>query len=82
MINFLLTNWWIYIPIIAILLFLTAVNNQKIQQLSREKKLRELPPQQRQDALLTDLKRKPSKFEATTKKLGLRGIFSYIFPKR
>ena len=42
MISFLLTNWWIYIPIIVILLFLTHRNKQKINQI---KSLHDQSPQ-------------------------------------
>lgn len=82
MIKFLLTNWWIYIPIITVLLFLTAIYNQQIERLARERKLQQLSPEERQAALMTELKRKPGKFEKLTQKLGLRGILGHIFPKR
>lgn len=82
MIRFLLTNWWIYIPIVAILLFLTHKNNQRIQLLRREKALKELPPEERQNARLTTLKRAPGKFDRLFAKLGLRGILDHIFPKK
>ena len=82
MIKFLLTNWWIYIPIIAVLGFLTFRNNQKIKYIKRDKEIRALPPEERQRALQAELRRKPSKFESFTSKYGLRGILSHIFPKR
>ena len=82
MIQFLLTTWWIYIPIIAILVFLTVRNNQKIKYAKHDNELRKLPPNQRQQVIQGKFKRRPGMFESFTKKYGLRGILDHIFPKR
>jgi hypothetical protein len=81
-IKFLLTNWWIYIPIVAILLFLTYTSNQQLKNLKRQRELQALPPEQRQAALQTVLKRDEGRFERFFAKLGLRGILSHIFTKK
>lgn len=81
MIVFLLTNWWIYIPIILMLLFLIMRNNQKIQYIKRGRAIREADPIRRQQ-MLEDLKRKPSKFDKTASRYGLKGITTHIFPKK
>ena len=64
------------------LLFLTYKNNQRIKFLKRERALKELPPEQRQAALQTSLKREPGRFERFFAKLGLRGVLNHIFPKK
>lgn len=74
MVEFFLTNWWIYIPIILVLLFLIARNNQRIRYVKQERALKETDPAIRQKKL-DELKQKPSKS-------GLRGIMTYIFPKK
>lgn len=81
MIAFLLSNWWIYIPIAGILLFLTFRNNQEIQRIKRERALKNMSAEElAENPELTQ--RKKSKFEFVIKKLGLRGIFGYLFRKK
>ena len=81
MIKFLLTAWWIYIPIILILLFLTARNNQKIKYIKQEKALRASNLHE-QKKKLVEFKQNPSVLDKLTAKLGLKGILTYIFPKK
>lgn len=81
MIEFILTNWWIYIPIILVLLFLIAKNNQKIKYAQQQKVLQETDPLKKQQKL-KELKRSPSKLDKLTSKIGIKGILTYIFPKR
>jgi hypothetical protein len=81
MISFLLTNWWIYVPIVAFLVFLTYRNNQKIKNIKKERELRKLTPEERQKRL-KELKRKSTAFDSTIEKYGLRGVLSHIFPKK
>ena len=81
MIKFLLTHWWIYIPIVGTLLFLTFRNNQEIHRIKREKALRTMSP----DELAKHpelLERKPSKIERFLKRVGLSGIFGHILRKK
>lgn len=81
MIEFLLTNWWIYIPIAGTLLFLTFRNNQEIHRRKRENALRTMSL----DELVKDPdlnQRKKSKFEKLLKKLGLSGLFGHILRKK
>lgn len=65
MIEFLATHWWIWIPIIAILLFLTSQNNKKLK-----------AKQQSQPVKNEGVAHK------LASKLGLRGMFDYLFPKK
>lgn len=81
MIEFLLTNWWIYVPIVAVLLFLTFRNNQKIKRIKLERELRSLDSVARQHRL-NQLRRRPNKIDSVASKYGLRGILGYIFPKK
>ena len=81
MISFLLTSWWLYIPIVLLLVFLTYRNNQKIKRIKKERELRQLSPDDRQRRL-DELKRKSTAFDSTIAKYGLRGILSHIFPKK
>jgi hypothetical protein len=81
MIEFLLTNWWIYIPIILVLVFLTVRNNQKVKYIKQERALRELDPVARQQKI-AELKKNPSKLDTFASKFGLKGILTYIFPKK
>lgn len=81
MISFLLTSWWLYIPIAFILVFFTYRNNQKIKNIKKERELRQLSSAER-NKRLSELKRKPTAFDTKIEKFGLRGIFSYIFPKK
>lgn len=81
MISFLLTNWWIYIPIIFLLLFLTARNNQRIKYIKQTRSLQGLTPEERQKKL-DEIKNNPSGFDKLTAKVGLKGILTYIFPKK
>lgn len=81
MISFLLTSWWLYIPIVLILIFLTHRNNQKIKRIKTERELRQLAPEERQRRL-DELKRKSTIFDSIIAKFGLRGILSHIFPKK
>lgn len=81
MISFLLTNWWIYLPIVGFLVFLTYRNNQKIKNIKKERELRKLSPEERQ-VRIDEIKRKPTAIDHRIEKLGLRGIFSHIFPKK
>lgn len=81
MIRFLLTSWWLYIPIAGILLFLTFKNNTEIRRIKREHALRTM----NSDELANNpdlTERKKSKFERLVKKLGLRGVFSHVFRKK
>lgn len=81
MIEFLLTNWWIYVPIIIVLLFLIMRNNQKIQYIKQQRALQETDPETRQRKLEA-LKRKPTRLDKASSRLGVRGIITYIFPKK
>lgn len=81
MIKFFLTNWWIYIPIILVLAVLTAKNNQKVRYLKQERALRETDPNKRREKL-AELKKNQSTFDKLTSKIGLKGILTYIFPKK
>lgn len=81
MIEFLLTSWWIYIPIVAILLFLTFRNNQKIKNITLERELRGLDPEARQKKL-EEIRRQPKKTDSIASKYGLRGILNHVFPKK
>ena len=81
MVKFLLTHWWIYIPIAAILLFLTFQNNQEIHRRKRENALRTM----KADELAKNPElnqRKKSKFEIFLKRAGLSGIFGHILRKK
>ena len=81
MIEFLLTSWWLSIPVAGILLFLTFRNNTEIRRIKRERALRTMSADELADnPELTE--RKKSKFERLIKKLGLRGIFSHVFRKK
>ncbi len=81
MIKFLLTSWWLSIPVAGILLFLTFRNNTEIRRIKRERALRTMSADELADnPELTE--RKKSKFERLIKKLGLRGIFSHVFRKK
>jgi hypothetical protein len=82
MIRFLLTSWWLYIPIAGILLFLTFRNNTEIRRIKRENALRTMSPDERVIINPELTERKKSKFERLAKKLGLRGIFSHVFRKK
>lgn len=81
MITFLLTNWWIYVPIVVTLLFLTFRNNQKIKGIKLDHELRSLNPEARAKKL-EELRSQTNKLERTASKYGLRGILSHIFPKK
>ncbi len=81
MIEFILTSWWIYLPVAVVLLFLTYRNNQKIKRIKRDRELQALPPDERQ-MRVQQLKRKSSVFDRILSKYGVRGIFDHIFPKK
>lgn len=81
MISFLLTNWWIYIPIVGVLLFFTVRNNQKIKNIKLERELRGLDLAARAQRL-AELRRQPKKIDSVASKYGLRGILSHIFPRK
>jgi len=81
MFEFLLTSWWIYVPIVAILVFLTFRNNQKIKRIKLERELQSLDPEERINKV-QEFKRKQSKFDKTLSKYGVRGALDHIFPKK
>lgn len=81
MIEFLLTSWWIYVPIVTVLLFFTFRNNQKIKHIKLKRELRSLSPEE-QAIRLQELRRKQSKFDKQLSKYGVRGILDHIFPKK
>ena len=82
MLEFLLTSWWIYVPIVVVvLLFFTFRNNQKIKHIKLERELRTLSPED-QAVRLQEFRRKQSKFDKLLSKYGVRGIFDHIFPKK
>lgn len=81
MIEFILTSWWIYLPVAVVLLFLTYRNNQKIKRIKRDRELQALPPDERQ-MRVQQLKRKSSVLDRILSKYGVRGIFDHIFPKK
>lgn len=65
MLNLIASHWWIWIPIIAILLYLTRQNNKKIAAKQQGKTLRNV-----------------GIIDKIAGKLGLRGFFNHIFPKK
>ncbi len=65
MIEFLASHWWVWIPIIAILLYLTHQNNKKLEAKQKGRSTKDI-------GILNKL----------AGKLGLRGFFNYIFPKK
>ncbi len=81
MIEFLLTSWWIYVPIVGVLLFLTHRNNQKIKHIKRERELRSLSPEQQAEKLQA-FRRKQSRLDRLLSKYGVRGILAHVFPKK
>lgn len=81
MIETLLTNWWIYVPLAGTLLFLTYRNNQRIKGIKLDRELRSLDPIEREKRLY-ELKSQPKKFKSVSSKYGLSGVLGHIFPKR
>lgn len=83
MIRFLLTNWWIYVPIIAVLLFLTARNNRQIKQVKLQRELESLDPETRQKRI-EELKRQSRnrKRSGLAAKYGLSGVLNHILGKK
>lgn len=81
MIEFLLTSWWIYVPIVLILGFLTIRNNKKIKHIKRMHEINSLPPEERQRKLL-EFRNTQNKFDKLLAKYGLKDAFDHIFPKR
>lgn len=69
MIEFLLTKWWLYLPIIALLLFFTWSTNRKLES-------RGLAKQTKLGAKRQSFLRKLGA------KLGLSGLINYIFPPK
>ena len=72
----LLTSWWFYIPIIAVLVFLTRRNNQKILQIKATQN------QHTDTVKSTPKPKKPRKQSAKltklTGKLGLQGASKHL----
>jgi hypothetical protein len=69
MLEFISRNWWVWIPVIAILLYLTRKNNQELKRRSNV-------------ASINSKKSKNGPLRKLAAKLGLSGVFNYIFPKR
>ena len=84
MIRFLLTSWWLYIPIIGVLVFLTRRNNQKIKQIKAHQadtQQHSIHPPQPTAAGSVASHHKRSKSAKTAGKLGLTGAIKYIHHK-
>jgi hypothetical protein len=81
MIRFILTSWWLYIPLAGILLFLTFRNNQKIKGIKLDRELRSLSPAEREKRL-HEIRTQPKKLKSVSSKYGLSGILGHIFPKK
>lgn len=77
MIRFLLTSWWFYIPIIAVLIFLTRRNNQKIKEIkaSRTDSVDNAAPAHKP-------KKQSARVKKAANKLGLSGAASHIRHKK
>jgi hypothetical protein len=74
-IKFLLTSWWLYIPIIGILLYLTRRNNQKIKEI---KILREQHHQPNVQAAASLHPQKFTRIRRAAGKLGLSGAINHL----
>ncbi len=76
MIEFISSHWWIWIPIIAILMYLTRQNNKKLR-------ARGLAPQKTQSKYSEQLsQKKTSAVRKLASKLGLSGLLNYILPRK
>ncbi|MFO0970757.1 MAG: hypothetical protein U0520_00185 [Candidatus Saccharimonadales bacterium] len=72
MLKFLLTSWWLYIPIIGVLLYLTRRNNQKIKAIKAQRTERGGHSFHKQASV------KSTRIKKAAGKLGLSGAASHL----